>query len=426
MQLVDSSPWMGLPLEIFKLIRHKAHVKHLSQVDKNLYMLSCHVTETLCICPPSFTKSAYSESILVDLIKRYPHIKKLSIGRKNRGFESSEESYLRVLNVYLSIFPLDHVKTLIFREIGGTGADESKEINRQLMQALSHIKLESISIRLLNETSILTGSEIQPILEKSLNLKKFKLRCYSNDHPLIALTFAKQAHLISANFIEFCAPAETLESVKSCSKLKSLKLSNAHHSQHIKTLLSEKASEKLTRLSIPGITIESDIELNAITKTHPNLEHLNITLGPISDEGAAIIGSNCPKLRSILLNYQTATDKGLALLSSKLASLEELWMNKGFNITGTGVAAIAKNCSKLRRLKLYRIKALDKSGIEALIKHCKSLTHVEIGNTSPIALEDIRYLAKHLTSLKLFKLSSIAGITEEDLLSLKTEFSFLI
>jgi hypothetical protein len=94
---------------------------------------------------------------------------------------------------------------------------------------------------------------------------------------------------------------------------------NAHHSKEIKELLSDSPSEKLNRLNIPGIKIDSDTELEMITKVHPNLEHLNITLGSVTENGFKTIGENCPKLRSILFSYQDATDQGLDLLSSKLS-----------------------------------------------------------------------------------------------------------
>lgn len=418
MQLIQTNMWMGLPPEIFKLIHERANSKSLSQTDKKLYALCARLTDSIHLCPPFLSGRAFVNDMLVRLITRYPNIKTLSFGE----FGVNEEKQVQALIAYLKNYPLNHLKILNFREIEGTSPDESKEINRTLLESLSHKNLKSITIQILYETSILTGLEIQPVLEKSTKLKKFKLKCHSSDHPKIALSFAKQSELISANFIEFCEPMATLTSLKSCPKLKSLSLMNAHHSKEIKELLSETPSKKLSRLSIPGIKIDSDDELEAITKAHPNLEHLNITLGSVTDNGFKTIGMNCPKVRSILFSYPDATDKGLDLFSSNLSFLEVLWIGRGYKITGRGISALAQNCPQLRILKLFQINELDRTSIKALSHHCKNLTHLEIGYSDLIAIDDFRYLAKNLTALKKFNILNISGITEEDKRNLIIEF----
>lgn len=415
MQLAQTNTWMGLPPEIFKLVHRRTGSNCLSQTDKKLYALCAYLTDSIHFCPPG---RGDADDMLVRLIIRYPNIRTLSFG----DFGVNEEKQVQALIAYLKKHPLNHVRNLIFREIEGTGAAESKDINRQLLESLCHIDLKSIAIQVLYETSVLTGLEIQPILEKSINLRKFKLQCHSSDHPVIALSFAKQSKLISANFIEFCEPMDTLKSVKSCPRLKALSLINAHHSKEIKELLSDSPSERLNRLSIPGIKIDSDTELETTTKAHPNLEHLNITLGSVTDDGFKMIGENCPKLRSMLFSYQDATDDGLDLFSSKLSALEVLWIGRGYNITGRGVAAIAQNCPQLRILKLFRIKGIDSSSVESIAQHCKNLSHLEIGYSGPIDLDDIRYLALNLVALKIFKISNISGITVDDQKNLAVEF----
>lgn len=343
MQLATKNPFAALPLDIFRSVRNRENSETLSTVDKKLYELCVNVTQSIRLCPPDPYQDKYPDSILVDLIKRYPLIKRISIGKKHTGFEKTQEKHLSTLISYLNVHPLIHIKTLIIREIEG-----SKELNRTLMGSLSHSGLESITIKVLYEESVLTGLEIQPILEKAFNLRVFKLNCHAAKHPSIALTFAKQTQLSSAQFIEFCEPMDTLKSVKSCPKLKSLRLTNAHDSTQIKQLLSSKASRTLKRLSLPGLIIDSDAELDAITKMHPNLEHLNITLGNVTEKGFQMIGKNCPHLSLVIFSYPNATDQGLEKFTRKLPLLKELTLIRSCNITEKGVAAIAQNCPGLR------------------------------------------------------------------------------
>ncbi len=420
MHIIDS--WMSLPLDIFKLIHMKARSKRLSEVDKALYKICSSVTGSLRLCPPRLIQGSYPEDILVELIKRYPDIRTLAIGKRKRGFGASEEVHIRAFAVFLKQYPLDHLSHLMVREIEGTGPDESKQINQMLLESLSNSNLSSVSIQILFETSVLSGIEIQPILEKSINLKKFKLNCrHANEHPSIALTFAKQPHLISAEFIEFCEPLETLQSIRSCQNLKIMRLTNAHNSTQIKQMLASDSSKNLKRLSLSGITVSSNEELSGITKANPNLDHLNITLNNITENGLKVIGQNCSKLRSLILSYQNVTDHDLDLLFSQLPSLEELTICKGYQITGPGVAAIAQNCLKLRQLKLFRIKGLDRDSVESIASHI-NLEHLEICHSGTIAYEELQHLAKNLKNLKVFKFTNIAGITEEDKAKLKIEF----
>lgn len=422
MQLAEINSWMGLPLELFTLVHHKACSTRLSEVDKTLYTLSRRVTESICLYPGT---EPGQKDVLVELLKRYSNIRTLYIGKNRKRFGPKEEKHLRVLIAYLKAHPLAHVKNLVIHEVEGTGEFESREINRLLMDSLSHQKLETISIQLLYETSVLTGTEIQPMLEKPLNLKKFKLRCHPTNHPTIALTFAKQRHLITAELLEFCAPMSTLESIKACPRLRSLNLTNGHSPKAIKQLLSDKPSKRLNRLILPGIPIDSDEGLEAITKAHPNLRTLQITLGNVTECGFKTIGTNCTHLRSLSFIYPNATDESLDLLSSNMPFLEEISIGRGFNVTGTGVAAVARNCTKLRVLKLFRIKGLDEDSVKAITEHCKNLTHLEIGFSGAISLKNIRHFALNLTNLKFFKISNISGISQEDHIKLKTEFPFL-
>ena len=418
MQIAETNIWMALPPEIFKLIHQRASSKALSETDKKLYARSSFIIDSIHLSPPLVPEENHPKDILVRLIRRYQHIRTLSIG----DLGANEKTQVHALISYLKKNPPIHVRSLIFHEIEGTGVEESKEINQHLLEALSHKYLKSIAIRVLYETSILSGLEIQPALEKLINLRKFKLQCLSSDHPFIALSFAKQSKLISAHFTEFCEPMDTLRSVKSCPRLKELTLVNAHHLKEIQKLLSEASSERLLRLNISGIKIESDRDLDTITKAHPNLEHLNVTLGAVTDLGFQKIGENCTKLRSLLFTYPNVTDQSLECLSKNTHSLEALWIIKGFHITGKGIAAIAKNCLQLRVLKLFRIKEIDSSKVESIARCFKNLIHLEISFSGRIAIDDIRYLAENLPSLKVFKISNISGITIDDEKQLKAEF----
>lgn len=278
MQQASISLWTDPPIRI--LPHFQAYSKSLSQVNKPLYNCFNHITKSICLHPPCSNEN-YPETILMQLIERYPHIKRLSIGKKYEEFGSNEAAHLRAFIIYLKTnpkYPLSHVKHLIIHEAIDIEIAKSKELNRLLMEALSHLALKSISIHLLFQDSILTGLEIQPVLEKSIHLKKFKLKCFPDNHSSIELVFAKQLSLTSAHFLEFCGPLSTLESVKSCPQLRSLHLIKAHDTIGIKNLLLKTTSQSIRRIIAPEIKVDSGSDLNAITIAHPNIEHLYITL----------------------------------------------------------------------------------------------------------------------------------------------------
>ena len=227
---------MDLPLLVFKWIYKITPSNRLSEVDKNLYHLSAIITKSICLRPPSLLDKAYPDTILIQLVERYPNLRKLAIGKKYKEFGTYETTHLGAFIVYLttqSRHPLSHVKSLIIHEVEGNEADESKKLNRLLMESLSHPKLKSLTIQLLYQNSVLSGLEIQPILEKSIHLKNFRLNCFPDNHASIELTFKNQTSLTSAYFHEFCGPISTLESVKSCAKLSSLRIIKAHDSNYL-------------------------------------------------------------------------------------------------------------------------------------------------------------------------------------------------
>lgn len=426
--------------------------KNLSLVNKTIYQIGARITQSLHIMAPLFTvenepPKDIPDNVLVNVIQRYPNVRKLTFGLSycyGGQFELMHNKYLRILIAYLTEnqaqHPLSQVKKMVIREIVGQiftyyhgiigsrifSEKKRSELNLSIMESLGHPNLESLVIKAFHNGSTLTGKEVTPILQKSLQLKKFALHCFQADNQF-DISFKGHAKLISAKFDHFSGPVSSIESLKSCSGLQTLILKNPDFKieDGIKQILMSKHSWKLKKLEIEDILIKSDGELDAITKNFPDLEHLCISLSNISEDSLEALGKNCPKLRNLYFNYDKVTNQGIDRLTQHLSELKALSFTQGYQITEEGVASIARNCRQLQVLSMIHIAGIKSSGIEALVLFCQELKVLEISHCGPVALEDLRYLAQNLRKLVDFHMHRINDINDKQIWNLKSEFPHL-
>jgi hypothetical protein len=278
---------------------------------------------------------------------------------------------------------LSSVKTILFTEIS-SGIYYCKEntryINRQLLSSIGHHALESVRIEAYYKGTILSGNEIQPLLNNSPNLKKFTYHgdLYEFFEKRVVLSFENQLQLSKAKFVRWVYTPETITSLKNCKKLEQLiiRSEGISYKDKIKAILINDHPWDLKRLELEHIAPDNDQELYDLTRRVPGLEMLDMKLNGISEDGMEIIGNNCPKLKALRFRDAGLTNPGLEKLTRQLPDLEVISIKGACKITEEGIAAIAKNCKKLRFLEIVGHK-MNKSDIDvainALIENCPDL-----------------------------------------------------
>lgn len=413
------------PNELIAKISEYDTKRELSMVDRRANAVVLDTVRCIRIFPPRcFSSKSHPsnipEDILVRVIRRYPNLEKIIFGPPNQWsgsgeFGAKEVPYLKSLISYLESglekYPLGAVKKIQCREItqdklGDFDEVKAKELNSLFLSSIGNNGLEKVSIKAYHMGSILTGTEIQPVLKNSPNLKTFIFDGFQSDQT-VSLSFANQPQLSKVKLLNWKGPASTIESLRTCKELEELVIHyRAYTSNEIKAILAGDRPWNLKRLELKGVAPQNDVELDAITKKLPNLECLSIGLSGISDEGMEMLGRNCPNLKILQFNNEILTNSGLDRLTQHLPHLEIISFDKAYNITEDGIAAIARNCKNLRFIRVVHYKKIEKSGIDALIKNCQDLKVVGFSNGGPISLEGMYQLVEQTPNLRYVELYS--------------------
>ncbi len=291
------------------------------------------------------------------------------------------------------------------------------------MSSIGHKDLENVRVRSYHNDSILTGTEIQPILDNSPNLKTFVFYGFQSKQT-VDLSLANHSLLSKVKLLHWKGSSSTIDSLINCKTLKELVIDYTSYSSHeIKESLSKDHTWDLKRLELKRLRLCSDKELNAITKKLPNLEYLDIKLEDVSDNGMEMLGKNCPNLKVLKFSNESLTNLGLAKLTQNLPHLEVLSFDSAFDITEEGIKYMAQNCKKLRLIQVMHYKKIEKSGIDALIQNCPDLKGIQFGHGGPLSLEDIGHLVEQKPKLHYVELYNIMGIQEEELENFYQKFT---
>ena len=411
--------------------------RSLSMVDRRTHAVVLGTIRSIRVSPPKcFSLKGYAENILVTAVCRYPKLEKISFGppknwsgsgefgAKEVGFLTSFISYLRSSP---EKHPLSSVKKIRFREIthdsyGDFNAKMAKELNSLFLHSIDHPGLENIRIEAYHIRSVLTESEIQPVLKNSPNLKTFVFNGYQSNQ-IVTLSFTNQPHLSKVKLLNWKGAVSTIESLKSCKNLEKLVIDYiAFPFDEIKAILLGDYPWNLKHLDLNKATAFNDAELDAMTKKLPNLEFLSIKLNGISDEGMEQLGRNCPNLKVVQFSNEILTNFGLERLTQHLPHLEAISFDTAYNITEEGIAAIGKNCKKLRCIQVIHHKQIEKSGMAALIANCPDLRVVRFSNGGPVSLEGMQELIEQMPYLRYVHLQDINGIQEQQIQTFYNRF----
>lgn len=399
--------------------------KELSMVGRRINAVVLATQRCIRVFPPPSRLSFESypsdipEDILVKVICRYPDLKKIIFGGLQNNWSAQEVPYLKSLISYLESnhekHPLSSVKKIQYREItrdmfGDFDEVKAKELNSRFLSSIGHQGLENVRIKAYHIDSILTGTEIQPVLKNSPNLKTFIFDGFQSNQT-VSLSFASQPQLSKVKLLNWRGPSSTIESLRNCTELQELVIEyGAFSTDDIKAILLEDHPWNLKRLELKGgVAPRNDAELDAITKKIPNLECLGIDLQGVSDEGMGLLGRNCPNLKILQFSNQNLTNSGLDRLTRHLPHLEIISFDLAYNITEEGIAAIARNCKKLRFIRVVHFKKIEKSGIDALIENCQDLRVVGFSFGGPISIEAMSRLVKQMSKLRHVELYGVEG-----------------
>lgn len=395
----------------------------LTLLDRRTRAVVLEALKWLRVCPPDpYSSLSFSVDILANVIQRHPALEKLTVGPGkdwygNGEFRVSKAPYLESLISYLKEHPL---KKIEFREIVkdpfvDSDREATQKLNADFLEGIGHPLLKKVRVVAHHLGSVLTGAEIQPVLDRSPNLKTFVFSGFQSDQS-VSLSFAGQPQLTRVKLLSWIGNASTLESLKACDKLEKFAIScNFRATVEFRTGLLRNLPKNLKRLDLSNLAPQNDEELDALTKTLPNLESLSIDLGVITDDGMELLGNNCRNLRALHFNSKNLTDSGLARLTQNLPHLEILNFNEAYNVTEAGITYIALNCLKLRVLRVLHYRQIEKAGLDDLAKHCPQLEAVEFSHGGPISFEGVQTLTEQSRNLRYVQLNSIQHVSDNEI-----------
>lgn len=161
-------------------------------------------------------------------------MKKITFGPQKNWYRDGEFGRMQVPHIKALIkhlksnpenHPLNTVKKIEFREIikdslGGFNTTQAREINKLFLESIGHKNLETIKINAYHNGSILTGTEIQPVINNSPNLKTFVFNGFQSDKT-VSLSFEGKTHLSKVKLHHWKGTATPLTHLKTVKSSKS-------------------------------------------------------------------------------------------------------------------------------------------------------------------------------------------------------------
>ena len=424
---IYSNAFSILPVDLFGfLFSHlsREDAKKLAHTDKIMLKLSGMLIQSIRLFPPySGSNKDAHEDTLVDIIKRYPNARKLTLGPKFshprtgcEGFGKSEEPLLRAMIAFLKSYPKKPFRKIELHEM-----NMPPDLHLALIEAFKLSQIHSIVIRAYGNNSALQSSEIQSILTQDVTLKKFKW--VRDEHSMVRKVFSKalvvspsfqdQPNLISAKFHHLHLHLKTIQSLQTCKSLETLVLDQCYFKNNeIKTVLSNLSLSRLKRLELSNIAILSDLELDKVTKDLSNLEMIHITMKNVGLEGFKSLKKNCPHLRALKLHYPSAKDQELEYLAQNFPDLEMLSF-EGHSITPKGIEAL-EACKNLRVLKIGNLKNLETLCLKTLPQALNQLEVLEINHLEILNVRELPSLIESMPKLVYLEIRNGDNIRTQD------------
>ena len=154
----------------------------------------------------------------------------------------------------------------------------------------------------------------------------------------------------------------------------------------------------------------------------PLLEEFKLDGQCPTDRGLFALGSSCPRLRSIKLNFSgkpAFSDSGLKVLSRGCPVLTDLSLHDAPNITDTAVLSFAEQCRKLVSLRITSQRITSRA-VCTLLKVNPNLRGISLGGDLLVRGEVALTLALHCHKALFIRLLVCSHLTEAMLATLFT------
>lgn len=347
-----------IPDDIYGAIYHHLSPKDknaFSEVDKKRLEICSTLAKAICFLPPK-TSSNPPEKIYETLLARYPNIQKLTIEADRPVYLTNNLKqicdFIDFLEANQKNHPLSHVKELNIQELAWNVKLDylnplhiqlHRDLNKRFNSSLGHSKLESFVWKKVSEDVCYPTSflEMQPILDKALDLKHFKMESiYHGIMEPFDLSFVKQTKLVSAA-VGLCKPATAL-TLEKCSLLESLELNCVAFSPLLVTPVFRNQAWNLKRLKVSYQFSDFEFAMQM-----PHLESLSATVSSSLSDHAELenLGRYCPKLRELYLGDLNLSEEGLTRLLKGLPNLEILqYEHTQLEISDETRASITQSC----------------------------------------------------------------------------------
>lgn len=379
------------------------------------------------------SSSTINPLIFASSLQKTPNIKNLIIVQ----LEGAEALLLRpTVDLFKEHYPKNLTSVSVNTPYIELGNDHLKaeidQLYSNLMSNLANPQLTSLTIDDKTIGSSSLNSEVfSKFFANSPNLRAIRIRLKNKIKKLtIPFNLCPNLERITISKCQGITK-ETFQSLRNCKKLHTLIFEDAWETKKLMKFLIDPHGLDLRVLDLGSTTLLStDYELFMITKQLPNLEvfrqtHFVAHQNQITDEGLALLGSNCPKLTSFSFCFRRITDTGFTGFVQRVNNLQKLRTSQAYHLGENSLVELAKNCPQLKSLELVHWKEVTESGLLALAKNCPQLEHIEISCCKNVSLEGVEKFIQNAPRLKTIKVWLPDSSKDEDIKLLTKRYPHL-
>lgn len=398
----------------------------LSVTNKKIKAIVDNLKETLTVTIPWFHNRDGYLSILVNLLKRFPNIKRLSyVGE----FTEHHGDIFRPLILFLQ---QQYPKNLIEWKSSLCTHPKASLLSKDFLDALNHTQTLSLEVSKHYNVSVITDLMINSILEKSKNLTSFTFSSFqfSTDAD-IEFHLSKCPNLEK---VKLCSVPQisnkTIQQLGLCRNLKELSIDDTcKGARELEQFLCTDHGLKLKVLNLQNtLCLLEDHALNLATKHLPDLEFFSRKFlyahqSGISNRGLLQLTNNCKKLNTLVFNFKNITDEGISHFAQNTPRLRKLSICEMHKITQAGLQSLTYYCINLEALELVHFSDLTLAALSSLATNCKHLRFLSLSNCcfKETTEQDLKKFIDHCKALQYIEILNCDGISNTAIKNLNHE-----
>jgi hypothetical protein len=344
------------------------------------------------------------QKILVNLLKKFPNIKKLSLkGSDIFSFDDNTQWFLKPLIIF---FKTSYPKRLEHLVLEAKNCSNLKLTKFSIIffESLSHPQLRNINYS--HSINCICGFHLASLLGKTIQLQSLSILTSNSELNFIPISNyenLQKIKLLGSSII-------TIKPLKLLTNLSKLTLTRAltiEQKSEFESFLCKTPNLKVSHLTLGHSTYYfNKLSFCTATKNLPHLEFINLQsslLQSISDKELYSIGINCKKFKTLMCNFSNITDSGLIKFALTTPQLEKLSVNFGNQLTDYSLIVLAKRCKQLKSLALSGCINISNEFLCALAENCKNLELLDLTNCKiKASLEEFEIFVKSSFKLKYF------------------------